>query len=300
MGKMLAALSQAGVPVPAAEMEPDGPREAEPEVPFIEVGPHKSMEASASVLASRPAPPPETPAAPAPPMAAPVSPLMSVPLGVTFRATAGPRRPRLGVDVIAYHRPEHPVSEQYRRLLAAMTAATPASRTLALFLSPALNGADSPLVLLNVAVTAARHGRAVVVVEGHLHPSRLGERLGLGPGPGLREVLAGSATLEQALRETDQDLLSALSAGAPTAARGVRFAAETTRSLLRQLRQRFDLVLVDGPPWDGRPEVVLLATACDAVYLVVPEAEAEAPRIDQLVQVIPGQGAALAGCILVG
>jgi Mrp family chromosome partitioning ATPase len=75
--------------------------------------------------------------------------------------------------------------------------------------------------------------------------------------------------------------------------------AETMRSLLRQLRQSFPLVFVDGPSWDGRKEDIVLASACDAVFLVVPEHEAETPSIDALVQHISTCGTRLAGCILV-
>ncbi|HWG47522.1 MAG TPA: hypothetical protein VN688_32465, partial [Gemmataceae bacterium] len=100
------------------------------------------------------------------------------------------------------------------------------------------------------------------------------------------------------IQPTDQKNLFALTAGVRNNA-GMRFVAETMRSLLRQLRQSFPLVFVDGPSWDGRKEVIVLANACDAVYLVVPEHEAETPRIDALLQHIPNQGARLAGCILV-
>ena len=65
-----------------------------------------------------------------------------------------------------------------------------------------------------------------------------------------------------------------------------------------QLREQFDLVLVDGPPWDGRPEVVALGCACDAVYLCLPEAAQETSETADLLQVIPEQGANLCGCVL--
>src|SRR5262249_37820722 len=115
---------------------------------------------------------------------------------------------------------------------------------------------------------------------------------------GSHAPLAGPATLDEILQPTEQMNLFALTAGVHTAA-GVRFAAETMRSLLRQLRQRFPLVFVDGPRWDGRPDVMTLGAACDAVFLVTPEQEAETPQTDALLQLIPAQGARLAGCILV-
>ena len=70
------------------------------------------------------------------------------------------------------------------------------------------------------------------------------------------------------------------------------------RSVLRHLRDRFDLVLVDAAPWDGRPEVVTLGSFCDAVYLVLRQNDAETPLVQELRQLIPQQGSRLRGCIL--
>jgi len=58
------------------------------------------------------------------------------------------------------------------------------------------------------------------------------------------------------------------------------------------------MVLVDGPRWDGRPEVVALGCACDAVCLCMPEAEQHRPETTDLLQIIPEQGAILCGCVL--
>jgi hypothetical protein len=64
------------------------------------------------------------------------------------------------------------------------------------------------------------------------------------------------------------------------------------------LRQRFDLVLVAGPCWDGRPEIVALSALCDALYLVVPQAEAESAPVGELFRVIPDFGGPLRGCVV--
>jgi Mrp family chromosome partitioning ATPase len=168
----------------------------------------------------------------------------------------------------------------------------------ALLFTAARAGSGTTTVLLNVAITAARPGRRrVLVVDANARQPAVAERLGLPIVPGLREVLSGSVSLEQALQSTEQANLLALTAGA-AAPSGTRFVAETLRSLLRQARQRFDLVLVDGPAWDGRPEVRGLGLACDAVCLVLPEREADTAEADALLQAIPEQGARLAGFIV--
>jgi Mrp family chromosome partitioning ATPase len=283
------------------------------DVPFIEVGPHKSMDGSPSVMARVP-----LPSVPGPRLAVPnteepaTETEEEVPMprklhGVAFRPAPdsgdclAAACCRLPPELIAFHQPDHPVSVQYRQVLASVLAVAPEKESQVLLFTGARPGGGTTTVLLNVAVTAARQARRpVVVVDGNLRRPALAGRLGLQGEAGLRDVLAGTAALERALQETGQANLVALTAGTAASGSGVRFVAETLRSLLRQLRQRFDLVLVDGPRWDGQPDVLLLGSACDAVYLVVPEDEAESPQVDDLFQAIPQQGARLGGCILAG
>jgi Mrp family chromosome partitioning ATPase len=155
-------------------------------------------------------------------------------------------------------------------------------------------------VLLNLGVTAARGGeRPVVVADADRRRPRVARALGLAECPGLGEVLAGEVGLEQALRPAEPANLLALTAGGEERPGGVRLVSETVRSVLRQLRQRYDLVFVRGPAWDGSPDARHLAEVCDAVYPVLPEADAAGSRLDELLQALPRQGAVPTGCLLV-
>ena len=310
MGRMLDALRRAANAHTEADAQPSPPLalaaadsermlvHADDEVPFIEVGPQKSMEASPSVLACTPVSPPHAPFPQ--PAAAPREPV-SAPRSVHFRAVPdrSAARSRLAPELVAYHAPDQPAAHQYSEVCDAVLNAVAGDRAAVLLFTPARPRSGNTTTLLNIALTAARQERRrVVVVDANPRQPAVAERLGLPAAPGLREVLAGAATLEDVLQATEQDNLFALTAGVRDAA-GVRFVAETMRSLLRQLRQRFPLVFVDGPCWDGRPDVTTLATACDAVFLVAPEQEAETPQTDALLRLLPDHGARLAGCILV-
>jgi Mrp family chromosome partitioning ATPase len=323
-------------PAPSAGLEPAEELPEGPALSYIEVGPKHSIEGSPDVLACEPVrgpltPPPSPPRGeggvllPSPPRGEGGVLLPSPPWGrgvggegaaapaaearVVFRPLPSrPRpdvgRPRFAPELVAFHSPDLPVTEPYRNLLAALLPASgvrQGERCPVLVFTASQDGAGATTVLLNIAITAARPGRRrVAVVDANLRRPAVAERLGLEAAPGLREVLQGTATLDQALRPTEQPHLLALPAGLADAGAGTRFVAETTRSLLRHLRQRADLVLIDGPPWDGRPEAALLAAAADAVYLVLPEKDAETPQTDDLLQAICEYGARLAGCILAG
>lgn len=310
MGRILDVLSRADKKAVAAEPLPVTPSasadDAQPllvemeEVPFIEVGPRKSMEASPSVLATSPAP------LPLPLSTAPLAPSRSepttslpAPRSVQFRALPGrSARSSFAPELLAYHAPDQPAAQQYRDVLdGVVNAASASDRPAALLFTSALPRSGATTTLLNLAITAAR-GVRLLVVDANFRRPAVAERLGLPAAPGLREVMAGTAALDEVIHPTELANLFVLTAGLRDTSR-VRFVAETLRSLLRQLRQRYPLVLVDGPRWDGKPEVSALAAVCDGVFVVTPESEAETPQTDALLRLIPEQGARLAGCILV-
>lgn len=265
------------------------------EIPFIEVGPRKSMEASPSVLAF------------SPDVAVPSLSLRATAkrdeerLSVQFRAVPSrAKRFSLAPELVAYHAPNQPDAQQYRDVLDAVLSASAASaRPSALLFASASSGSGATTAMLNIALTAASQLRQrVVVVDANFRRPAVAERLGLLLAPGLREAMAGAVALNEVIQATEQPNLFAVTAGVRTVS-GVRYVPESLRSLLRQLCQRYPLVFVDGPNWDGKSDVTALSSACDAVFLVVPESDAETPRTDALIQLIRTQAARLAGCILV-
>jgi Mrp family chromosome partitioning ATPase len=285
------------------------------EIPFIEVGGgRQSTQASASVLASnsetatkraipdgeqkRVLSPPEVPV----PATSAVTTRFP---GVTFRPwpseipTLRPAPERFAPELVALYHPGHPVSEQYRSLITHLPVAQPARQSQVLLFTAATPQTETTTILLNIAITWARQGKAhVALVDANLRRPSVAERLGLPPAPGLRDVLAGTVSLQCALQETGQANLAALTAGRAGDGCTGMLASEAMRAVLRHLRGRFEWVLVDAPCWDGRPEVVALGSACDAIYLILPEAEAETPEVADLMEVISQQGSSLRGCIL--
>lgn len=257
-------------------------------IPFIEVGgPRVGPAAPAEPSARTPTVVPES---------------KSLPRTVVFQplpapaALPTPARERFAAELIAFHQPKHAVSGQYRALLAGLLAQLPAARPQVLLFTAPEPSIGTTTILLNVALTAAMQNHLRVgVIDANWKRPAVAERLGLPFMPGLREVLACRVPLTHALQETGQPNLQALTAGAESA-NGVRLVGEPMWGLLRQLRERFDLVLMDAPCWDGRPEVVALGCACDAVYLVL--TETETPPANELIQALPRQGVPLRGCVL--
>jgi Mrp family chromosome partitioning ATPase len=272
------------------------------DVPFVEVGPARSLEGSAAVLAVLP---PRLRIAPQPP--ADAGPILDIsaaiggPLGVCLRPLPDglalrPPGERFATDLLAFHQPEHPAVAEYRQLARTLLegAVPGAARVLLCAGTGPTVGATS--VVLNLAVCLAGPGdRRVLVVDANLSRPTVAERLGLRGRPGLAEVLAGTESLDRALQETGLANLTALTAGRASRERSGGAGREAFRPVLRQLRDRFDVVLIDGGA-----DAAALPGPCDAVYLVVPQTAADTPATADLARALLRQGVPLRGCILTG
>jgi len=305
MGRMLEALkqghSQRSIPA-APAIIPDAPvRSEEPvtvpaeelveeEFPFIEVGggPGKKMDGSAAVMAT-PVPhskhprsrvddeesrmedggsgkvaPPSSIFNPRSSTLGPLVPTLSQPRPMTVAFEPWPTqvKPRPATEIISYHQPEHPVSKQYDSLL--QTVAEGAR----VLLFAGAKGAGTTTVLLNLAFSGCmRFGKRLVVVESNLCRPALAERLGIPPSPGWKELLAGSVALEKALQTAAHPQLFALTGNATSD----DIPCEALRWVVGWLRDRFDLVLIDGPNLEDGQKLAALSGVCDGLYLVLPQ-----------------------------
>lgn len=329
MGRMLETLKQADTkrypPANGVMLHPQWleritfqeEKPAEEEIPFIEVGgPKAPLEASASVLACSPAPkaaPAPLARGPRPPnLFAPVQAAPAVrprgPMTVMFRAVPAypvqPRPPqeRFAPELVAFHQPEHPVSDQYRTLLGAMSEQFTAGQPQAILFASDATGVGRTTALLNVAITFARQGRLrVAVVDANRARPAVAQRLGLPPAPGLEETLARTTPLARAMHESGQTNLLVLTAGTAKNATAP-LNAEAMACILEELREHFDLILIDAPCWDGQNDILTLAGLCDGIYVVLPRSAADTERTSKLIQEIQeqlaGSSCQLRGCIL--
>jgi tyrosine-protein kinase Etk/Wzc len=119
-----------------------------------------------------------------------------------------------------------------------------------------------------LAHAASRGDRQVLVVDGDMRAATLSARFGHRDHPGLVDVLQGAVPLEAALVQVEGGLWLLPTRSARVNPAGL-LAGSRTYSLLADLRERFDLVLIDSPPLSGLADGLILASLSDVVVLVV-------------------------------
>ncbi|OWK46924.1 tyrosine-protein kinase family protein [Fimbriiglobus ruber] len=275
----------------------------EPFVPYVEIGgpegvvtsvPKRATPTITRIDPPAPRPKPKTEPEPIPTPDARV-------LSVAFHRVPKPglRMIPAGIasEVVAYHRPEHPISGEYRAVRDEIRRQFEDPGARSLLFTAAATDAGTTTVLLNFAVALTQEtGNKVLVVDANFVRPSVGRRLGVADAPGLAEVLSQTTPLAWAIQPTAVQSLHVLSAGAPAAYRAGVAATEFPR-LLTQMRQWFDWILVDAGVWSEMAGRDVVSTTTDAVYLVSRQADFERSEFANLRNAVTATSAVLRGYI---
>jgi tyrosine-protein kinase Etk/Wzc len=272
------------------------------EVPFVEVGgPGKKVELSPGLMKHGALAAPQAPHLAVEPASVAARPKAvnlteTKPMTAAFEPWPAAAPTRLGIspEIIAYHQPDDATSKEYAVLLDKMRGGLAANVGVLLFigLKPCVG---TSTVLLNLAVSAAMKQNArVVVVDAKARRTGLAKRLGQAESAGLMEVMKGTLALEQAIVATGIAALHLLPAGLAVKMQNP-LPSETMAWLIAWLRERYDLIFLDGPTMEDDAVAVQVPHA-DAVYLVLPHGE-PAPLNKGIAQTISRLGGRLCGLI---
>lgn len=307
MGRMFRIITET-VPEPrrTAEVAETATLEPEtPEIPFVEVGGPQGLIGSYTPPPLRIEPVPAPRPAPEPPAPEPLPRIIpaesSRVLSVAFHRfpKAGLRLLPSGVssDVVAYHDPEHPITQEYRLVRDEIRQQFEEEGARVVVFSAGAPVAGTTTVMLNLAVELTRVGAArVLVVDANLARPAISRRLGVADTPGLADVLGQTVPLAWALQPTAIPNLQVLAAGIIMPGIGHAMANDFPR-LLVQLRQWFDWVLVDAGVWGEAAGRDGIGPACDAVYLVTRQHDIDRPEFAGLRASVTGTGGLLRGYI---
>lgn len=250
------------------------------EVPFVEVG-TKLFEASANILAIQHAAqklqPPHAPlrqelARHAPTFVEPK------PMTVNYETAeaAGPVG-EVASEIIAYRQPDHPIAKQYAELLERMLQGTAGRGGRVLLLSGLRSHVGASTCLLNLAVVAARRPHCrVAVIDAQVRQADLAAKLGLTPKTGIEDAMSGTSALQQAVLASPIANLDVLARGGRPIDSSLR--GEALGWIVAWMRERYDLILIDGPSVEQANDLAPLTGLADAAYLVAPESDSPAAR----------------------
>ena len=158
------------------------------------------------------------------------------------------------------------------------------------------SGATS--VTVNLALTAIASGRRIAVIDANFRRPRIAELMGFDPlEQGLGEILAGKATVAEALKESREGL-QILTAGDVPYRIFERLNTNGLSEVIDQLVDQVDIVLIDAPPLVVAGEALAIGSRVDGTVLVARAYSEQKGLVARLIHQLTTQTNEFLGVIL--
>jgi len=172
-------------------------------------------------------------------------------------------------ELAVLHSNEGVFAESCRQAWAGVSRTLQQSAHQSLLVLSAAPEAGSTTIIGNFAASAVTSGLSVLVLDCNFRRPNLGSMFGLDDTtPGVADLLAGSVEVSSVIQQTDSGV-DVITAGVPANRLFQRLGSERMKSVFAQIRDAYDLVLIDAPPSIVAGDAVLLANLVDAIMLVV-------------------------------
>jgi tyrosine-protein kinase Etk/Wzc len=189
---------------------------------------------------------------------------------------------KISSSLVSLFNPSCPEAESYRRLNLALSAITPQAGLRALMITSAEEGAGKSTITCNLAITMAKAGLRVCILDADLFRPSIHRMLDLAPGPGIDAIAASGGQLPPPdSLYTGIPGLYAITAPGPRLHPGDLFHSEAMRDLMDRLKREFDIILVDTPPVLAATDAAYLAMLCDAILFCAASGSTDGEALEQ-------------------
>lgn len=130
-------------------------------------------------------------------------------------------------------------------------------------------GDGKSTVSCNLAIALAQTGKKVCLLEADLRRPRLSEYMGVDGSVGLTDVLANQRTLDQVIQPWGRGLLDIVGPGPVPPNPSELLNSQQMQSVLDQLKERYDIVIVDSSPLLAVADAAIVSRYADGAILVV-------------------------------
>ncbi len=226
--------------------------------------------------------------------------LPGVEASLLSRALPGLRRRRGGSsdELVTVLQPTSPHAEAFRTIRTNLLFSDAVLSVRSLVVTSPTPAEGKTTTSANLAVTYAHQGLRTLLLDCDLRKARVHRVFGLDRDPGLTEFMLGSATREEATRETGVEGLWVMPSGTHPPNPSELLGGALMRRALEVLTEEFDVVILDSPPLIAGADAAILGSLTDGVLMVVRAGQTDVEVAQQAVRQVRAVGARLLGAVL--
>jgi capsular exopolysaccharide synthesis family protein len=153
-------------------------------------------------------------------------------------------------------------------------------------------------VAAHLAIAHAEQGHRTLLIDGDMRRPSVHKLFGMNNRAGLSRVLEQHVDWHDVLMKPRPDLELQVMPAGPSTRRAADLVGQTLPKLLDQVREEYDLVILDAPPLLGFPEPLQMAASVDGVIVVTRAGQTERKAVAAVLNTLGHLRANVIGLVL--
>ncbi|TET24363.1 MAG: polysaccharide biosynthesis tyrosine autokinase [Candidatus Cloacimonadota bacterium] len=171
--------------------------------------------------------------------------------------------------LITHQKPRSHISESYRSLRTNLQFASVDGGIKTVVVTSPAPREGKTLTASNLAIAQAQAGRKTLLLDTDLRRPMIHRLFNLKKEDGISKVLTGELKLDDAIKKTDIENLSVITSGPIPPNPSELLASRKMKDVLKELRGKFDKIVMDSPPLIAVTDPIVLGKEVDGMVFVV-------------------------------
>ena len=165
--------------------------------------------------------------------------------------------------------PESSLAEAFKNVRTGIVFSAPSEVLKAILVTSTIPSEGKTLVSVNLAATIALDGNKVLLVDSDMRRPTIHNTFKLENSTGLSNYLTGSVALDLVVNKTFIDNLSFVNAGPTPPNPSGLLSSFKMEQFLKDVKEKFDRIIIDGPPLVGVSDSIILSKLVNGTLLVI-------------------------------
>ncbi len=209
------------------------------------------------------------------------------------------KRPEYNEYLLTAFESDSPISESFRAVRARIQHSRIESEfpKVILVTSPAKHEGKT-FVSVNLAASFAESGKKTLLIDCDLRIPRIHSVMNVNKKPGLSDYLEGKAKLDEIIRAVKIKSLNYITAGTSQSNPAEVLESSAMKDFLIEIRDFFDLIIIDSPPIVAVIDAEILAKRVDGTILVISADKTEKRLMTDAVELLKQNNVSFLGTVL--
>ncbi len=200
--------------------------------------------------------------------------------------------------MIVSHNPKSSISEVYRLLRTKIPFFSKDQELKTVMVTSSQPGEGKTTTISNLAVTYAQEGKKVLLIDADMRKPSLHRVFSQINHQGLSSLLTGHSSIQESVQETSIDNLWLLPSGPVPANPSELIDSSGMRELLHQIKDQYDVILVDTPSVLSVSDSVIVSALCDGVIMVAATGKVKKDHLKKAKEQLDHVNARMLGIVL--